>query len=206
MRKIIVCIAALLLSACGSQTYQVPAVQAFSSLSSIGTTPGMSPLPGGLDPVQVSFEAVEGDNAVKWHFTHDGEDIGQIIAQVTPSGASASTVTVWYVDGNAPDDHWRNSAARGLIKREIQRLAVEAVDSTLTNRPFDMELKKDVARQVAMSSIGSMMEDASAAMDEAAKNFDEYDRQEEASRAQSEAAQAAEQVGKPTTDLGSSRH
>jgi len=206
MRKMIIGIAALLLSACGGTTYQVPAGEAFSSLSSIGTTPGMSPLPGGLDPVDVSFEAVEGDNAVKWHFTHEGEELGQIIAQVAPNGANASTVTVWYVDGTAPDDHWRNSAARRLIKDQIKRLAVEAVDATLTHRPFDAELKKDVTMQVTMSSVGSMMEDASKAMDEASKNFAEYDRQAEASRRDSEAREAAEQVGKPSTALGGSKH
>ena len=202
MRKMILGIAALLLSACGGTTYQVPAGEAFSSLSSIGTTPGMSPLPGGLEPVNASFESVEGDNAVKWHFTHDGEDIGQIVAQVAPNGATASTVTVWYIEGSAPDDHWRNTEARRLIKGQIQRLVVEAVDSTLTSRPFDAELKKDVVMQVSMSSIGSMMNDVSKSMDEAAA---EFDRRDEEARVAHQAAEARS-VGKPTTDLGGSTH
>jgi hypothetical protein len=201
------CIAALLLSACGGETYQVAPVEAFTSLSSIGTPPGMDPLPGGLNPVQASFESVPGDNLVRWSFTHEGEDIGQIIAKVEPDGDKASKVTVWYADGTAPDDHWRNSDARRLIKQEILRLAVEAVDSKLKNRPFDEALKKDVALQVTTSSLGAMMDDASAAMDEYAEKSRKADQEAEARRAQLEAGRASSQVGKPAVDLsgGSSR-
>lgn len=82
MRKMmIIGIAALLLSACGGTTYQVAPVQAFESLSGIGTTPGMDTLPGGLEPVHASFESIPGDNAVVWQFTHEGEDLGRIIAR-----------------------------------------------------------------------------------------------------------------------------
>jgi hypothetical protein len=199
-----VCIAALLLSACGGETYQVAPSEAFNSLSSIGTAPGMDPLPGGLYQVHASFESVPGDNAVRWSFTHDGEDIGQIIAKVDPDGATASKVTVYYVDGTAPDDHWRNGDARGLIKRQILRLAVEAVDAKLKNRPFDEDLKNDVALQVTTSSLGAMMGDASAAMDEAVKKSREADQDAEARRAEYEARREASQVGKPAVDLGGS--
>jgi hypothetical protein len=201
MRKIIVCIAALLLSACGGETYQMAPIEAFNGLSSIGTTPGMSPLPGGLSPVQASFESVPGDNLVRWSFTHEGDDIGQIIAKVEPDGASASKVTVYYADGAASDDHWRNGDARRLIKQQIQRLVVEAVDSKLKSRPFDETLKKDVAMQVTTSSLGAMMNDASAAMDEYAEKSHKADQEGEARRAQLQAGRAASQVGKPALDL-----
>jgi hypothetical protein len=194
---------ALLLSACGGETYQVAPVEAFSSLSSIGTTPGMDPLPGGLYPVHATFESVPGDNAVRWSFTHEGEEIGQIIAKVDPEGANASKVTVYYVNGTAPDDHWRNGAARRLIEQQIERLVVEAVDAKLKNRPFDEGLKQDVAMQVTASSLGALMEDASSAMDEAAKKSREYEQEAEVRRAQSQAAREASQVGKPTLDLSS---
>lgn len=200
MRKMIISLAALLLSACGGQDYPMTASEAFNSLSSIGNTPGMDSLPGGLNPVSASFEAIPGDNAVVWKFTHDGEDLGKIVAKVDPNG-SASTVTVYYVDGAAPGDHWRNDAARRLIKGQIQRLAVEAVDAKLTNRPFDQELKRDVDVQVTMASVGSIMNDASKSMDEAAARFHEYDKEQEVSHAQSEAARASRDVGKPMTDL-----
>jgi len=203
MRKMIIGLAALLLSACGGQDYPMTASEAFNSLSSIGTTPGMDSLPGGLSPVNASFESIPGDNAVVWKFTHEGEDIGKIIAKVDPNG-SASTVTVYYVDGSAPGDHWRNEAARRLIKGQIQRLAVEAVDAKLTNRPFDEALKKDVDIQVTMASVGSVMEDASKSMDEAAARFHENDREREVSQAQSEAARASRAVGRPMTDLSGS--
>ena len=200
MRKMIIGIAALLLSACGGTTYQVAPVQAFESLSSIGTAPGMDSLPGGLNPVSASFESIPGDNAVVWQFSHDGEDIGRIIAKVDPKGDAASVVTVYYLDGTAPDDHWRNKEARRLIKSQIQRLAAEAVDAKLTGRPFDEGLKKDVAMQVTMSSLGGMMNDASAQMDKAAESFHQADEEARISRQSSESYS----VGKPATDLSGS--
>jgi hypothetical protein len=202
MRKTIIGIAALLLSACGGTTYQVAPVQAFESLSSIGTAPGMDELPGGLNPVHASFESIPGDNAVVWQFTHEGEDLGRIIAKVDPKGDAASVVTVYYLDGTAPDDHWRNKDARRMIKSQIQRLAAEAVDAQLTGRPFDQELRKDVVRQVTMSSMGQMMQDASTQMDKAAERFHEADEEARVAKQSSESYS----VGRPATDLsGGSR-
>ena len=60
---------------------------------------------------------------------------------MTPDGDKASTVTVQYVAGTAPDENWRNSDARRLIENQVQRLVVEAVHSKFENRPFDDELK-----------------------------------------------------------------
>ncbi|WP_308514566.1 hypothetical protein [Sphingomonas flavescens] len=203
MRKTFIGIAALLLSACGGTTYEVAPVQAFEALSSIGTAPGMDSLPGGLNPVHASFESIPGDNAVVWQFTHEGEDIGRIIAKIDPKGDNASVVNVYYVDGTAPGDHWRNDDARRLIKNQIQRLAAEAVDAKLTGRPFDEALKKDVQTQVTMSSAGAMMNDANARMDEAAASFHQADEEARISRQSSESYS----VGKPATDLsgGSNR-
>ena len=201
MRRFIIGIAALLVSACGGETYQVAPSEAFSSLSSIGTPPGMDPLPGGLNPVSVRFETVPGDNKVQWLFTHGGEDLARIEAIVAPSGDKASTVTVNYVAGTAPDDNWRNSDARRLIRNQIQRLVVEAVDSKLENRPFDEGLKQEVSMAVTTSSLGAIMDDASTAMDEAVKKQRDYEAQAEVARAQSQAAREARDVGRPTTDL-----
>jgi len=91
-----------------------------------------------------------------------------------------------------------------LIKGQIQRLAVEAVDAKLTNRPFNQDLKRDVDMQVTMASVGSIMEDASKSMDEAVARFDQHDKEREISQAQSQANREARAVGKPTMDLGGS--
>jgi hypothetical protein len=197
MRKLVVGIAALLLSACGGgETYQVAPVTAFTALSGIGTPSGMSPLPGGLSPVSVNFESVPADNTVQWLFTHEGDDIARIVARVTPDGDAASNVTVEYVQGQAPDENWRNAQARRLIQQQIHRLVVEAVDSTMESRPFNEELRADVRRSVAMNSIGSMMQDASTAMDEAVKK--QKERRAAAENAGSTSPYAAT---KPATDL-----
>ena len=165
MRKVIICVAALLVSACGGETYPVAATDAFLTLSSIGNPPGTSVLPGGLSAMNVSFESVPADNSVVWKFTHDGDDVGRIVATVTPDGDSASNIRVGYMDGSAPDDKWRNGQARRLIRDQLQRLFVEHVDATFEKREFSQSLKNDVVAQVTTASIGAVMNDVSASMD-----------------------------------------
>ena len=196
MRRLTIGLAALLLSACGGEVYPVPVTQAYLSLSGIGTPLGMSPLPGGLSPVTVRFESLPGENMVQWKFSHEGDDLARIVARVTPDGDNSSNVTVSYVNGDAPDDKWRNGQARGLIEREIQRLVVEAVDAKLEQRPFNDELRKEVTRQVAMATISAMMGDASNAMDKAIKE----QKEREAARGSASAANPYNAT-KPSTDL-----
>ena len=192
MRKLIVGMAALLVSACGGETYPVAPTEAFMTLSSIGNPPLTSPLPGALSPVSVSFESIPADNSVQWLFRHEGDDIGRIIAQVTPDGDAASNVRVGYLDGSAPDDKWRNGQARRLIRDQIQRLMVEQVDSTFEKRPFNDGLKKDVNLQVTTASMGALMNDVSASMDQHIKA--EKDRKNQSSANSYTAT-------KPATDL-----
>ena len=200
MRKIMIGIAALLLSACGAKTYPVAASEAYEGISSLGSDT-LEPLPGGLSPVDVSFESSPADNAVQWKFSHENDDIATIVAKIDPKGDNSSDVTVYYAEGTAPSGNWRNSEARALIKGQIIRLVNDAVDAKIMKRPIDKELRKDVIAQVSLSSIGSMMEDASASMDKAVAEFDKRDREREASRADSAARAAQASVGKPTTDL-----
>ena len=192
MRKMFVGVAALLLGACGGETYQVPPTEAFLTLSSMGSPPGMSSLPGALAPVSVDFESVPADNSVQWLFRHDGDDLARIVAQVTADGDTASTVTVGYVAGTAPDDKWRNGQARRLIQNQIQRLVIEQVDSTFDKRPFNEELAKDVRMQVTTASMTAMMDDVGASLDKHIQA--QKDRQNQASTSSYAAT-------KPSTDL-----
>lgn len=165
MRKVMICLAALLVSACGGETYPVAPTDAFLTLSNIGNPPGTSTLPGGLSAMNVSFESVPADNSVQWKFTHDGDDIGRIVATVTPDGDTASTINIGYMDGSAPDEKWRNGQARRLIRDQLQRLFVEHVDATFDKRDFNQGLKDDVVMQVTTASMSAIMNDVSASMD-----------------------------------------
>ena len=165
MRKFVICMAAMLVSACGGETYQVAPTEAFLTLSNIGNPPGTSTLPGGLSAMNVSFESVPADNSVVWKFTHDGDDVGRIVATVTPDGDTASNIRVGYMDGSAPDENWRNGQARRLIRDQLQRLFVEHVDATFEKRAFNQGLKNDVVMQVTTASMSAIMNDVSASMD-----------------------------------------
>ena len=205
MPKFMIGIVALLLSACGAETYPVAASEAYEGISSLGSDT-LEPLPGGLAPVDVSFESSPADNAVQWKFSHENDDIATIVAKIDPKGDSASDVTVYYAEGTAPSGNWRNSEARALIKGQIMRLVNDAVDARILKRPIDQELRKDVIAQVSLSSIGSMMEDVGTSMDAAVKRFDAQDKERKLNRVNSAAREAQANVGKPMTDLsGSSR-
>src|SRR5688572_9413780 len=102
MRFILLGATALLLAGCGGETYPVPATEAFDTLASVGTPKGLYPLSIGIEDVNVDFSTVPDQNFVKWSFSHDGDDLATIFAQVKPDGETSSTVTVSYTDGTAP--------------------------------------------------------------------------------------------------------
>lgn len=193
----------MLLSGCGGEDYPVPAGQAFTTLSGVGTPAELYPLPGGLYEVGVRFESVPADNAVQWHFSHDGDDLARLVAKVESNGETASKVSVDYVEGTAPDGIWRNGEARKLIQTAVQQLVVEAIDSKLENRQFDKQLLANVTATTTAMSVGGMMQDASASMD---KHIAEEKQSKKEAEARAEANPYAKtrptmDTSKPTTDL-----
>lgn len=195
MRKFMICLAALLTSACGGEVYPVAPLEAYQTLTGVGTT-NITPLPGALSEMNVEFEAVPADNAVQWIFSHKGDDIARFIAKVTPEGDTSSNVALHYVEGDAPDENWRNGQARTLIQAQIQRLVIEAIDSQMEKRPFSDDLRRQVVAQVSMSTVGAMFKDANASMDEAIKKRKEAEAESQNSRYISPNA-----ATKPTTNL-----
>lgn len=182
MRKsIVAALAALMLSACGGETYPVAPTQAFLSLSEVGSS-NIAPLPGGLYAVDVSFESIPADNAVEWRFSHEGDDLAKIVARVTPDGDSSSNVSIEYVNGTAPDENWRNGEARRLLKTGVFQLVSEAVDSKMESRPFDTAIRDEVVKSAMMTSMGGIMKDVSASMDAEIKRRADRDHAAETNR------------------------
>jgi hypothetical protein len=197
MRFILLGASALLLAGCGGEEYPVPASEAFATLQSVGTPTGLYPLPIGVEDVSVNFSTVPEKNFVRWNFTHEGDDLGTIFAQVEPNGDNSSIVKVSYADGAAPDEKWRNGKVRGLLERQIQRLVVEAVDSKLEQRPFDTALRANVSAETAAASMGELFKEVTASRDEFIENEAQRERESESRRAAYNPADAA----KPMTDL-----
>lgn len=166
-RMILLAAAALCLTACGGETYAVPATEAYSTLSSVGTPVGVSPLPVGLTDVTMSFDSLPSDNLVRWRFSHSGADLGAITATVSPSGDSKSNVKIAFVDGSAPDDEGNNHQLRVTVQSAMMPLITEAVDSRFENRPFNMDLRRQVEVAALQANIGGIMRDVSSSMDKA---------------------------------------
>lgn len=195
MRLIVLGAAALLLAGCGGEEYPMPASQAYATLSGVGTT-GLSPMPVGLEDVAVSFESLPSQNAVQWNYSHEGDDLAKFIAKVEPNGDNASIVSLHYVEGSAPDGNWRNKQVRRLLRNEVQRLIIEAVDSKMESRSFDMALRADVSAKTAAASMGAIIGDVSKSMDEEVERRAQRDREDEA-----RAAANPHNATKPSMDL-----
>jgi hypothetical protein len=175
MRVLTIVAAALSLAACGGEQYPVPASQAYDSLSALGTPPGLYPLPGPMEKVDVRFEPVPGETSVQWLFSHDGDDLGRIVATVSPNGGKASAVSIDYVEGAAPDGNWHNKEARKQLKSSVHELVAEAVDSSLDNRAFDMAVRDKAEIAITSSMIGGVMADVSQRMQDEMRKADEYE-------------------------------
>lgn len=197
MRFILLGASALLLAGCGGEEYPVPASQAFATLQSVGTPEGLYPLPVGVDELSVAFSTVPEKNFVRWNFTHEGDDLGTIFAQVEPNGDNSSIVTVSYADGTAPDEKWRNGKVRDLLERQIQRLVVEAVDSKFEQRPFDTALRANVSMETAAASMGALFKEVNASLDAHIEGEKERKLERESRRVAYNPADAT----KPMTDL-----
>lgn len=169
LRSMLLGATALLLVGCGGgEEYPVPAGQAASMLAGLSYSPAIAPMPVALQDVSVSFESLPGGNAVQWSFTKNGDDLGRIVATVEKSGEAASEVTVDYVEGNA-SDKGNYGQIRDQLRGGVQQLLIEAVDSTLDGRQFNMALRDQVDSNITIAMMGSMMVSASDAMDKAAK-------------------------------------
>lgn len=169
LRSLLLGATALLLVGCGGgEEYPVPAGQAASMLAGLSYSPAIAPMPVALQDVSVSFESLPGGNAVQWSFTKNGDDLGRIVATVEKSGEAASEVTVDYVEGNA-SDKGDYGQIRDQLRGGVQQLLIEAVDSTLDGRQFNMALRDQVDSNITIAMMGSMMVSASDAMDKAAK-------------------------------------
>ena len=169
LRSLLLGATALLLVGCGGgEEYPVPAGQAASMLAGLSYSPAIAPMPVALQDVSVSFESLPGGNAVQWSFTKNGDDLGRIVATVEKSGKAASEVTVDYVEGTA-SDKGDYGQIRDQLRGGVQQLLIEAVDSTLDGRQFNMALRDQVDSNITIAMMGSMMVSASDAMDKAAK-------------------------------------
>ena len=186
---------ALMLGGCGGETYPLAPSDAYASLTAIGVPADAEPL-SVMHDVSVDFEALPDDSSVRWTFSHDGDNLGAIVAHVDPSGDKASSITTDYVEGSSPDDKWRNGKMRDLIQGGSRQLIEEAIRSHFENRPFDHELRKSIDLAALQANLGTEFNDISKSMDKAAANFAEADRETE-----SRAATNPENATKPSVDL-----
>jgi hypothetical protein len=157
MRAWMVGFSVLMLAGCGGgESYPLPLDQVDSALAGIGSPSELDVLP----QVQVSFQP-SSDHTVQWSFSHNGDELGRLVATASASGDKATKVSVDYVNGTSPDSEWHNGEMREQLKTSVRELVVEAVDSKLENRSFDQALYSRVQAKVIAGTMGSVAQDVS---------------------------------------------
>ena len=196
-KKLLTGATALLLAGCGGEKYPISASEASSMLAGLSYSPATSPMPVALKDVEVGFESLPGGNAVQWSFTKEGDDLGKIVATVTPSGDTDSKVAIDYVDGSAADKG-SHAKIRAQLRGGVQQLLVEAIDSTLDRRQYDMALHDQVDTNITIAMMGSMMVSASDAMDKAVAK---QKRRRQDSQGSGASVPSPSSASQPSTDL-----
>ncbi len=204
-RNLAIVSAALLLAACGGEKYPVPAAEANSVLAGLGQSPAVAPMPAALSDVTAGFEPLPAGNGVQWTFTYKGEDLGRIVATAASDGATSSRVTVEYVDAATPSSDPIVDRYRGQIESGVRQLIVEAVDSALDRRPFDLALRDQVDAGITAAMVGTMFQEASRGMDEAMARHDWSDSPSSAEPSIDAQPPDPRDATKPTTDLSKFR-
>ena len=197
-RKIAIAAAALLLAACGgAEKYEIPVGEAASMLAGMAQTPAIAPMPAMLREVNVAFEALPGGRSVQWLFYLKGNELGKIVATVEPDGDSASMLNLDYVDGAAPESRL-NSDVRSQLRGNVRQLLLEAVDSSLERRPFNMALREQIEANITSAMVGSAFQGVSDKLDAeiAAGEWDS-----DAAPADGAPQPDPKDAAKPTTDL-----
>jgi len=149
-------IAALLLGGCAQElSNQVPADKAMDTIDSASSDDALD-LPQGMHDAEVSYESVAADHAATWTYRFGEQEIGKIIATVTPAGDAASKVSINFVDSGAQLSG-RASVLRNLVSSDMVLMVKEALAARFENRDVDAGVKRQVAMDVAQASIGSVM-------------------------------------------------
>lgn len=200
VRMMILGASALLLAACGSEEYPMPAAQAGSMLSGLGYSPVLATMPTAIAKVQVSFESLPDGQSVQWSFRRGRDDLGRIIATVMPSGEAASSVKVDYVEG---EDHGGGTAGRlrMQLKTNLRPLFVEAVDSTLDGRPFDEAVRAKVETALNDGLGPTMFSGVDASLDEEVERRRDREPNGPSRRFDGSRKSSPQGPAQPTTDL-----
>lgn len=202
MRIAILSVVALALAGCGgaSETYQVPVSDSWSKVSGAAYAAAAFGVPVGLlgADVRASFESFPGERIGYWKFTRAGKELARLNVAVEGDEQSSS-VSYSYAKGDvaAADEQ-----AEKLVRQYAQPLIVEAVDSTIEERPRDEQLRRHADAQTTTAMMGQLFNDVDKSMNQAVARFDEQERDRKRSKANAAVRSASANATKPTMNLG----
>lgn len=138
--------------------YAVPVDQAYSKLVSLEMEPGLQQMVTASDGLTLSTEAVP-NQAVVWKFAAKGDPLGEVRADLSPSGAGQTRIKVSFklAETGPLKAHAEFVNQQELISSYVTINLQEKIGSTLENRPFDESKVGQAMAQYALSHPQAMM-------------------------------------------------
>jgi hypothetical protein len=133
------------------------------------------------------------DDAVKWHYKLDGQDVGKLAATLRSASGGRTRVWVSFEEGDG-----EATPAVKRLRTELKQLGTvvmsEQVGAAIEQRPVDKGIIQAASAAYLTAHAGDVFQGVSEKMNEAAADFHKQDADDAYRHAQSAA-------GRPTVDL-----
>ncbi|GAA4006873.1 hypothetical protein [Sphingomonas humi] len=208
LRLVVLGLLAFGLAACGKDEIKVDPATAWSNLQFVDQTPGMAAALtlAGVEPV---VQRDENNRTMTWRLWHKGEELGQVVARITPAGAN-SIVDVDFVDLQRTLSSAAQQDLSVILKEDATPMYREAVMAKIERRSFDQSTLVPLVKKFSAAYMANGFEDTRqemlAQMPERDFAKEERDRQAliEQERGQDQQSQDATQQGsaefRPSTE------
>jgi hypothetical protein len=173
----------------GGQIYNVPLHDAYLRAQNVQVDPGTMNVAGNYKPDKEIYT----DEAVKWAYKADGQDVGKLAATLRSASGGRTRVWVSFEEGDG-----QATPAVQRLRTELKQLGSvvmsEQVGAAIDQRPVDKGIIQAASAAYLTAHAGDVFQGVAEKMDEAAADFHKQDADDAYRHAQS-------QAGKPSVDL-----
>jgi hypothetical protein len=138
--------------------YAVPVDQAYSKLQMMELEPGLRSMIAASDDLGLSTSGTPNQSVI-WTFTHEGKKVGEVRADLEPSGDSRTRVKVSFelAERGELKHHAAFVNQQELVSSFITINLQERIAAKLENRKFDESKVSSAMAEYALSNPAAMM-------------------------------------------------
>lgn len=185
----------------GGELYAMPQSDIYRQIQDLAPHPKIAAFQVQVPDARIDVVAEPALPGVRWHFTHGGDDIGNVVAKLSPASSGRTRVNVYFEPGVTDESKWKIKDVRKALKIVAVATMAEQIDATLEKREVDQSIIADAAVASIITNPQAIQREAISRMDEHAA-WEAEDEKREAERKKEQAVREAyANAGKPTTDL-----